>query len=310
MPVAAPRCARSPSGRHGHYSATLVKQSLAQLGDVHEKTGAVCGFRKKRIRLAAAESIGGIRGDMGKKFVALAAALLLCGCSAYFDRHPANIRPESEAVATVLARQRPPTQVAEPILPPSPAGALPRTAAPAESASAEVARAVPEPVPAKPAAPVVLPTVPSAEFPPPAPTVAARQVQVRPAEAPVAPSPEVGPLSPRSARPPTPGAPVHSPPASVENTGSSTPTEPPASSPAPTVATEPVPEMSPPAVTASAAMAVAPLAPSPEAHCEAVARQRAADAAADGLDRETQEIVHSGAYADCIAWARAHPPPP
>jgi len=40
-----------------------------------------------------------------------------------------------------------------------------------------------------------------------------------------------------------------------------------------------------------------------------VARQRAEDAAASGLDRETQDIVRSGTYANCRAWEAAHPAP-
>src|SRR5690242_1260028 len=45
---------------------------------------------------------------MGKELVVLlGTTLLLSSCGGYFDRHPANVRPESEAVATVLAHQRP-----------------------------------------------------------------------------------------------------------------------------------------------------------------------------------------------------------
>ncbi|HEX9159588.1 MAG TPA: hypothetical protein VF835_05115 [Rhizomicrobium sp.] len=50
--------------------------------------------------------------------------------------------------------------------------------------------------------------------------------------------------------------------------------------------------------------------PAPDAHCEAVARQRADDAAANGLDRETQEVVRQGTYANCLAWDSQHPQSP
>src|SRR5438552_2060006 len=40
---------------------------------------------------------------MRKVLVLAGVALVLAGCGEYFDRHPANIRPESEAAAAVLA---------------------------------------------------------------------------------------------------------------------------------------------------------------------------------------------------------------
>ncbi|HEX4157743.1 MAG TPA: hypothetical protein VHY79_04650 [Rhizomicrobium sp.] len=43
------------------------------------------------------------------------------------------------------------------------------------------------------------------------------------------------------------------------------------------------------------------------AHCLAVAKQRAEDAAASGLDRDTQKIVNDGTYANCMRWEAAHP---
>src|SRR5437660_4479832 len=53
---------------------------------------------------------------MRKEAVVVAFAVLtLAGCGAYFDQHPANVRPESEAVATVLAQQRPVTSVQPPV---------------------------------------------------------------------------------------------------------------------------------------------------------------------------------------------------
>jgi hypothetical protein len=39
----------------------------------------------------------------------------------------------------------------------------------------------------------------------------------------------------------------------------------------------------------------------------AVAKQRAEDAAANGLDGPTQKVVHDGSYTDCMNWQAAHP---
>ena len=50
-----------------------------------------------------------------------------------------------------------------------------------------------------------------------------------------------------------------------------------------------------------------PPVPSHDAHCEAVATARAEDAAANGKDDDLQKAVHDGTYADCVAWANAHP---
>jgi hypothetical protein len=64
---------------------------------------------------------------------------------------------------------------------------------------------------------------------------------------------------------------------------------PPAPPPAPVSAT-------PPAQTAA-----------PNTHCLLVAKQRADDAAANGLDSATQQVVRDGTYANCMAWQAAHP---
>jgi hypothetical protein len=50
------------------------------------------------------------------------------------------------------------------------------------------------------------------------------------------------------------------------------------------------------------------LAISPDVHCQSVAGTRAADAAAIGQDRETQQAVRDGTYANCMAWKAAHRP--
>jgi hypothetical protein len=43
------------------------------------------------------------------------------------------------------------------------------------------------------------------------------------------------------------------------------------------------------------------------AHCQAIAYERAADAKANGYDDESREIVYSGTYAECVAWDKQHP---
>ncbi len=66
----------------------------------------------------------------------------------------------------------------------------------------------------------------------------------------------------------------------------------------PAAATTPVMSSSAPsAVQASA---------SSKAHCTALAKQRAMDAAFQGEDSDTQEAVYNRAYSDCIAWDLKH----
>jgi hypothetical protein len=48
-------------------------------------------------------------------------------------------------------------------------------------------------------------------------------------------------------------------------------------------------------------------APAQAAHCLSVAKQRADDAAANGLDSATQQVVRDGTYANCMQWQAAHP---
>jgi hypothetical protein len=55
-----------------------------------------------------------------------------------------------------------------------------------------------------------------------------------------------------------------------------------------------------PAATASSAR------PTIHAYCETLAAQRAADAAANGYDDDTQQAVHDGSYKKCIIWETAH----
>jgi hypothetical protein len=62
-----------------------------------------------------------------------------------------------------------------------------------------------------------------------------------------------------------------------------------------------------PIESASVAVQLVSAQPAAETHCLAVAKQRADDAAANGLDRDTQKIVRDGTYAKCMAWQTAHP---
>jgi hypothetical protein len=46
-----------------------------------------------------------------------------------------------------------------------------------------------------------------------------------------------------------------------------------------------------------------------DAHCEALAHARTADAKANGFDDEMREQIYSGTYAECAAWDQRHPQP-
>ena len=336
---------------------------------------------------------------MGKDLVVLlGTTLLLSSCSGYFDRHPANVRPESEAVATVLAHQRPavgvlsapvtvgpapPAQVTQTELP-TPALPVPKrvvarssgtppelpsaTRGSTEPANSVAAMAISPGAPAgtgrvssAPIATPVLQTAPvakskpprvsapqyeSAAAPQPSPAVAAIQsqpaTQIKPPHV-SAPQYESGPIRAPQPSPPVAAiqsqpvtqiepprvsapryepapitAPQPSPPiAAIQSQPVSEGPEanpplpsrvyaPPPSQPAPIVAMHPVPETSATPVAVPGPPAASSTFGS-DMHCEAVARQRADDAAASGLDRNTQEIVLRGAFADCVAWDRAHP---
>jgi hypothetical protein len=54
--------------------------------------------------------------------------------------------------------------------------------------------------------------------------------------------------------------------------------------------------------------AVPAVATADNAHCAALAYERAADAKANGYDDELREAVYSGTYAECAAWDRQHAP--
>lgn len=328
---------------------------------------------------------------MGKELVVLGATLLLSGCGGYFDQHPANVRPESEAVATVLAHQRPavsalsgpvtaapapPAQVTQSELP-TPAALAPkdvvasssgvpselRPATPVRMEPAQsVATVAVSPSPAAgtgrgpsatrlPAPAPLAPkrvVVPSSGTPPELPSVTRKKMEPAnsvaavavlpgtpggtgrvPSASIVTPVPQTAPVTqiepsrvsaPQSEpalmtapQPFPPVAAMQSQPVSEEPEATppvpSRVYSPPLSQPAPVVVKHPVPETPPAPIVAPAPLAASSTFAS-DTHCEAVARQRADDAAASGLDRDTQEIVLRGAFADCVAWDRAHPASP
>lgn len=301
---------------------------------------------------------------MGKELIVFGVALLLSGCGGYFDQHPPNVRPEADAVATVLARQRPVVsaqsgpvttsrgaatrpQVVENVAaspsaslqvhsapPPQPTPAVamqpvPQTARllapapapqrllpPASSRTPEGPPAAPKKAPTNP-----VPAVPAFSTPPANAGIARPAPVVTPAET-AAVAPIVAPSRPRLQAEPAPlpqtapmAAKIHDQSVPEENTENpSAPVEVHSRvtvQPAPAVVMQPVPETLPvPAASPPPVAPAAALAPSvPDARCEAVAKQRADDAGANGLDRETQEIVRRGAYVDCLAWYREHPAP-
>jgi hypothetical protein len=276
------------------------------------------------------------------------AALALAGCGGYFDQHPANVRPETEAVASVLARQQPqaagqsgyatpspapPAEVAQTIAPP-PSTARPPAAAPGPQPTEETIAIRREPAPRTgetgvvsanlPPAIATKPPVANAQQPSTtvaAPAAAAQTANTaRPAQQqvfiPEAVAPAAAASAPIVETTPPPAVMSTSPVISVQGAApngsppeemaaptqrQSAPSQPPSpTAPPPAVAMQSVPEM-------PVAAAAAPPLATPDTHCESVAKQRAEDAGASGLDRETQEIVRRGAYADCLAWDEAHP---
>ena len=90
-------------------------------------------------------------------------------------------------------------------------------------------------------------------------------------------------------------------PASTEQSVSQMPAAPPAAAPAPAVTAQAMADQPPqPAATVAS--------PQSSAHCTALAKMRAGDAAAEGEDVDTQESVYKRVYADCVAWDAAHRP--
>lgn len=225
---------------------------------------------------------------MPKTLAVALLALALAGCGDYFDRHPANVRPENEAVAAVLAN--PPSQVADAA--PQEAGMAEQRVAPAT----EAAPAMQPPVQTSPIPPAPAPVI--APPPPPSPAPVA---QIPPSAEPVAPSaPVVPPLPASAVAVALPEAPAASaatsqsaPPAVVVQSQTTTETR---------VAVRP----SPPPNSANASELPAAAPPATD-HCTAVAKQRADDARAAGMDDDTLAIIRHGTYADCMAWATSHP---
>lgn len=43
-----------------------------------------------------------------------------------------------------------------------------------------------------------------------------------------------------------------------------------------------------------------------DSHCQAVARQRAADARANGYRLDMETTIYDGTYKDCVAWDSSH----
>lgn len=41
-------------------------------------------------------------------------------------------------------------------------------------------------------------------------------------------------------------------------------------------------------------------------HCQGVARQRAADARANGYSLDMEKTIYDGTYKDCVAWDASH----
>ena len=72
-----------------------------------------------------------------------------------------------------------------------------------------------------------------------------------------------------------------------------------ASAPVTSAAVEPPPPSAPVVVVETTKLA-------PNAHCMALAKQRAIDAAYQGEDGDTQEAVHARTYAECVAWDLKH----
>ena len=81
--------------------------------------------------------------------------------------------------------------------------------------------------------------------------------------------------------------------------------------PAPVVAPPPVVAAAPvvtPQPLATPVTEMAAVATPYDEHCKAVARQRAADARANGYSFDMADTVYDGTYKDCVAWDSQHGP--
>ena len=239
---------------------------------------------------------------------AILLALTGCGVPEYFDQHPANVRPEPEAVAAALhfsqnvqasnvpAAANP--AGAEPVSPPTPQLAAPGVAAsrirPPDRLSAPPPTAAPLPI---------------------APANAPAEIAASRASREIPPSSTLAPAEPvaRTVESPTPRVEAVSQPAVAPNIGVPPPTLPDGALSSPTS-----PEPSRQAVremgVSGAAQIETESSPAPSAmpttarnaHCQSVANTRADDVAAAGQDREIQRVVREGTYANCVAWQAAH----
>ena len=96
---------------------------------------------------------------------------------------------------------------------------------------------------------------------------------------------------------------VESPPPPPSVTAAPLPPPPAENAPAPVVSAV----AEPPAAMPEAPVAVVETTKlPPNAHCMALAKQRAIDAAYQGEDGDTQEAVHERTYAECVAWDLKH----
>lgn len=242
---------------------------------------------------------------MRTRDLVLGAVILLSGCSSgYFDQHPANVRPESEAVAVVIARHQPGGGTESGLVPSAPSARVAETVLPAATPLAPTR--VASPVRSMPVAPA-----------PPKPhtmsgTTAMATASVPSGEALHRAMVQAEPPFPTTRQPASPASALESQPSSEQAAPNPAFAPkaylPPPSQEAPAVAMQALPQM--PAAPAPPPSAAQPGPAAPQARCEAVGAQRAADAAANGLDHEMQEIVRRGAFTDCVAWDTLHPAPP
>ncbi len=274
-------------------------------------------------------------GYMIRRFLATTGALALLGCGipGYFDQHPPNVRdasameeddnvpaaaPAKIAAAPVVTAPLPAPVARAPAqsVAPAPVSPVRRTMAnvpvaarPAET-TAKVSQAAPF---ASQGNPVSTPPLASPPVPASTPTVSeplSGPVRIQATAEPATSPPSAAPALVATPAAPSPSPEVREPvtalappavAAEVERSSVSAKTEQAISTPSPPTPEAQATTDSAPPIAASAT-AVATF----DAHCEAVARARAEDAAANGRGDDLQKAVHDGTYASCIAWANAH----
>jgi hypothetical protein len=236
-------------------------------------------------------------------------ALTGCGVPEYFDQHPANVRPEPEAVAAALhlpqdvqannaPRAANPASEAEPVSPPAPELAAPGLAASRIQSPDRLSAPPPAAAPSN-----------IARANAPAEIAASRALRKTP------PSSISAPAEPaaRTVELPPPRVEAVSPPAIAPNIGVPSSTLPDGA-----LSSTSAPEQSRPEVremgvsgaaqieTESSPASSAMPATVRNAHCQSVANIRADDVAAAGQDHDIQQVVREGTYANCVAWQAAH----